>query len=85
MRAVNGKYDSLEEFLSLHRTKEISLTLRQIEIITSIKLPKSARDYTAWWSDPSTHPQVRNWSDIGWKVMVHSEKGKVAWVTFKKA
>ena len=79
-----GKYSALKEFLKQHREKKIVLTLNQIEIIINSKLPKSAYSYPAWWSDPSTHPQVRNWSDIGWKVEIHSEKSKIAWVRFRK-
>jgi len=79
-----GKYDRLKMFLSLHRDKEITLTLEQIEIILGSELPDSARLYSAWWSDPSSHPQVGSWSDIGWKAELHSEKGKIDWVTFRK-
>lgn len=79
-----GKYDRLREFLSLHRDKEITLTLEQIEMITGSRLPDSARVHFAWWSDPTSHPQARSWTDIGWKAHVHSEKGKVEWVTFRK-
>jgi len=79
-----GKYDRLGKFLSLHRDDKITLTLEQTEMLLGSRLPESARVYSAWWSDASSHPQVRSWSDIGWKVHVHSEKGKVAWVTFRK-
>jgi len=82
--SLMGKYDPLKEFLSLHRENEIPLTLRQIEIIVSAKLPKSARAYSAWWSEPVSHPQVRSWSDVGWKVKVHSEEGSIEWVMFQK-
>jgi hypothetical protein len=79
-----SRYDALKEFLSLHREKEIPLTLRQIEIIMSAKLPDSAHTHHAWWSGPSSHPHVRAWSEIGWKVEVHSEKGRIEWVVFRK-
>lgn len=77
-------YDPLKEFLSLHRENRIVLTLRQIEIIINRDLPDSAHVHHAWWSHPSSHPHVRSWSDIGWKAELHSEKGKIDWVTFRK-
>jgi len=81
-----GIYDPLKRFLSLAHEREnhIVLTLDQIEMIISRKLPASARNYPAWWSDPSSHPQVKGWSEIGWKAELHSEKGKIDWVTFRK-
>lgn len=79
-----GKYDRLREFLSLHREKEITLALKQIEIVVGSKLPESARRYHAWWSGPSFHPQARNWSDIGWSARVHSKEGSIDYITFKK-
>jgi len=62
----------------------VTLTLEQIEIIINDELPPSARKYDAWWRDPASHPHVENWVDIGWKVEVHHDKGRVSWVVFKK-
>ena len=77
-----GKYDSLREFLSLHKEEEVMLTLRQIEIIINNKLPQSAYMHYAWWSGPDYHPHVRTWTDIDWKAEVHVEGNKIAWVKF---
>ena len=79
-----GKYDRLKEFLSLHKEDRVPLTLRQIELILGSELPESAKVYGAWWSDPTSHSQVETWTSIGWKVSIHSDKGKIEWVEFKK-
>lgn len=84
MGSLMSKYSRLKEFLSLHRENEITLTLRQIEIIINDKLPLSARKYDAWWRDPASHPHVQNWSNIGWRIEVHHDKGRIAWVIFRK-
>lgn len=79
-----NKYSRLKRFLELHREEKVTLTLEQIEMIVDDELPPSARKYHAWWRGPSFHSHVKSWSDIGWSVEVHSEKGSIAWVVFKR-
>jgi hypothetical protein len=79
-----SKYSPLRKFLSLHRENKVTLTLEQIEIIINEELPKFARKYDAWWRGPADHPHVENWVNIGWKIQVHHDKGRVSWVVFRK-
>lgn len=81
-----SKYDPLKKFLEncVLCCDEMKLTLKQMEIILRKKLPESAYVHHAWWHDPASHPHVENWEDLGWKVSVHTEKGRIRWVVFRK-
>ncbi|MBN1684701.1 MAG: hypothetical protein JW855_04640 [Gammaproteobacteria bacterium] len=67
-----SKYDPLRYFLSnLSPTNnEITLSFEQINKILEAELPKSAYEYSAWWSNEidGQHVQAHSWQDAGWKV-----------------
>jgi hypothetical protein len=79
-----SKYDPLGEHLSgLGRSDSHMLTFDQIEAILGFSLPKSARQYQAWWANQvgSGHVQSNAWLDNGWHTELLSLGGKH--VTFK--
>ena len=81
-----SKYDRLGEHLSgLDRQKHHTLSFDRIEAILGFRLPKSARDYQAWWANQSGggHVQSEAWIGNGWQTEQLSLAGKH--VTFRPA
>ncbi len=68
-----GKYDPLKRFLaSIQPTVSVqSLTFKEIERIIGSKLPSSAYEHLAWWSNPTSpldHPHAQSWLEARWMV-----------------
>jgi hypothetical protein len=62
-----SKYAPLGDFLRQQRDDEVPMTFSQIEKITGIKLPASAR-YRAWWSNNATNSvMTKVWREAGFK------------------
>jgi hypothetical protein len=63
-----GKYEPLGRFLNSLRNERWQATFSEIEEILQFKLPRSAEQYPAWWSNDETgHSHARAWLDAGWK------------------
>ena len=63
-----GKYEPLGEFLRDQRTQEVTLTFREIEKITGVKLPPKAQHHRAWWSNnPSNNVMTKVWLEAGYE------------------
>jgi hypothetical protein len=63
-----GKYDPLKEFLRGQRANRVELTFAEIERIVGFKLPRSSRDYRAWWSNnPTNSVMTKAWLDAGFE------------------
>jgi hypothetical protein len=81
---MTGKYSPLENYLTIlpASRREVRLSFEHIERMLNGKLPPSARQYSAWWSNETkgSHTQTHSWMDAGWKVeeVNFSEK----WVRF---
>jgi hypothetical protein len=63
-----SKYEALPQFLA--RTHQVSrrLGFGEIEKILGFKLPKSAYEHEAWWSNNATgHSHARAWLEFGWR------------------
>ena len=63
------KYDRLAEHLSgLDRAASHTLSFDRIEAILGFRLPRSAREYQAWWANQvgGGHVQANAWLDAGW-------------------
>ena len=55
-----SKYDPLTSFLVAKAGREIRLSFAEIERILGFKLPKSAYEHEAWWSNnPTGHSHAR--------------------------
>jgi hypothetical protein len=68
-----AKYDPLEGFLNSlpYQTDSTQLTFEEIEDMIGSTLPKSARNYSAWWANQTNvlnRPQARAWTDAGFEV-----------------
>lgn len=63
-----SKYAPLGTFLAGRLDDEIPLSFGEVERILGFRLPDSARNWPAWWSNnPGAHVGVRVWRDAGWK------------------
>jgi len=70
-RSSDSKYASLAEALqTLPDTAATqTYTFGQVESVIGDRLPNSAREHRSWWANDSTsHPQSREWLDVGWRV-----------------
>ncbi len=64
-----GKYDPLHYFLRKFPGTEWSARYQEIEKVLGFDLPRSARQYSAWWSNErqGSHTHARSWLDAGFK------------------
>jgi hypothetical protein len=63
-----GKYEPLTEFLRKQRTDRIAMTFAEIERVVGFKLPQSAMQHRAWWSNnPSNSVMTKAWLDAGYQ------------------
>ena len=76
------KYNPLGSYLEKQNMNQIKLSYEEIEIIIGDKLPVTASNNKAWWSNNDrSHVQSAAWSDAGYLV---SDITLGAKVTFTK-
>jgi hypothetical protein len=79
-----AKYDPLREHLARSGAAQVVMTFREIEQVIGSPLPRSARDYRAWWSNERTttsHVQKVAWQSAGYGVeSVDRAHGRVTFV-----
>jgi hypothetical protein len=78
-----GKFDPLETHLRQAGGAAIMMSLDDIQNLVS--LPKSAREYDAWWSNEdvrtTTHVQCKAWQNAGYEAEPNFRAGTV---TFRR-
>lgn len=62
-----SKYEPLRHYLALSDKERMTLTFEEIEGILGFALPKSAYNYSAWWSNGG-HDHSNIWMDAGYRV-----------------
>jgi hypothetical protein len=63
-----SKYEALPQFLGRVAGSTQRLSFRQLERILGFKLPTSAYQHEAWWSNNATgHSHARAWLEAGWR------------------
>ena len=63
-----SKYKALPQFLAAAPGSTQRLSFAEIERVLGFKLPKSAYQYEAWWSNnPTGHSHSRVWLNAGWR------------------
>jgi len=63
-----SKYEPLPQFLMKSERTVHRLNFSEIERILGFKLPKSAYQHEAWWSNNATgHSHARTWLKLGWR------------------
>lgn len=79
-----GKYEPLPQFLSTKPGATHRLSFEQIERVLGFKLPKSAYEHEAWWSNnASGHSHSRTWLEAGWRTQAVDLAARK--VTFSRA
>lgn len=63
-----GKYAPLHSWLITLEVTRIVLTIEELENILGFKLPASAHQHRAWWSNDFSHSQAKSWLFAGWVV-----------------
>jgi hypothetical protein len=62
-----SKYELLPQFLNSARGSIKRMSFAEIERILRFKLPNSAYEHDAWWSNNATgHSHARAWLEAGW-------------------
>ena len=62
-----SKYDLLGKYLSVCGKEELTLNMKEIEIIIGDKLPYSAYNYSAWWANEvKSHSHSKSWVNEGY-------------------
>ncbi|MFL9951126.1 HNH endonuclease [Paraburkholderia agricolaris] len=75
IRREMAKYDSLEAHLRELPSNSARLTFAEINVILPSPLPRSAYEYSPFWSNTtvgSTHVWADAWQRAGWRVAGHS-------------
>jgi hypothetical protein len=63
-----SKYSALGDYLKRQRREMVPMTFSEIEKITGIKLPPSARKHRPWWSNnPHNSVMTKVWLDAGFE------------------
>lgn len=63
-----GKYEPFIDFLNSTSQSELPITFDEIEKVIGRKLPGSANNYRAWWSNnPMNSVMTKAWLEAGWK------------------
>ena len=63
-----SKYEALPQFLARLRGTEHRMSFREVEQVLGFKLPESAYEYEAWWSNNGNgHSHARAWLESGWR------------------
>lgn len=79
-----SKYEPLPQFLDSAGGNAHRMSFKEIERVLGFKLPKSAYEHEAWWSNNATgHSHARAWLKFGWRTGAVDLKGRK--VTFELA
>jgi hypothetical protein len=63
-----ARYDPLKRFLSQQSGDQVAMTFAELERIIGAKLPSSALEGNAWWSNnPTNHAQALAWLNAGFE------------------
>lgn len=72
-----SKYDVLASYLKSRATETVAMTFSEVEKVLGFKLPASAFEYPAWWSnEPTGHVQARAWTRAGFETEAVDIRGK---------
>ena len=78
-----SKYEPLPQFLASLAGTSHRMSFSEIERVLGFKLPKSAYQHEAWWSNNATgHSHARAWLKFGWRTEAVDLAGRK--VTFQR-
>jgi hypothetical protein len=79
-----SKYEALPQFLARVEHATYRMSFGEMEKILGFKLPKSAYEHEAWWSNNETgHSHARAWLKSGWRTEAIDLAGRK--VTFRRS
>ena len=79
-----SKYEPLPQFLISVGGTSHRMSFAEIERIVGFKLPRSAYEHEAWWSNNATgHSHARAWLKFGWRTEAVDLAGRK--VTFQRS
>jgi hypothetical protein len=79
-----SKYEALPQFLARTEGAIHRVSFSKIESILGFKLPPSAYEHEAWWSNNATgHSHARAWIEFGWRTEAVDLAGRK--VTFRRS
>lgn len=83
MEIAMSKYEPLPQFLSRNGAEIRRMSFREIESVLGFKLPASAYEHEAWWSNNERgHSHARAWLRSGWRTESVDLAGRK--VTFRR-
>lgn len=63
-----SKYEPLQSYLASRQGGEAPMRFEEVERLLGFRLPPSAREHRAWWSNNvGTNVAVKAWRGAGWK------------------
>lgn len=63
-----SKYQALGDYLKKQRGERVPMTFAEIEEVTGVKLPPSARKHRPWWSNNARNSvMTKIWLDAGFE------------------
>jgi len=68
-KAVGKKYRYLADYLLKSGEQRVTLTFHEIENILKTKLPPSAYEHRAFWSNSTTHSIALSWMNVGYETI----------------
>jgi hypothetical protein len=78
-----SKYEPLQFHLEKMAQSEWHVHFSDVEQLIAAKLPKSAYEYPAWWSNnPTGHSHSRAWIEAGWMTLDVNITGQT--LTFRR-
>ena len=82
-----SKYEPLTTYLSGKRLTSIPMTFEKIEGVVGVKLPPSAYNHRAWWSNnPTNNVMTYAWLKAGYKTAsVDMEGRKLVFLMFEES
>ncbi|MFD1173928.1 DUF7662 domain-containing protein [Oceanobacillus picturae] len=65
-RKIEGKYTSLQNYLTKLTASHVTLSFNEIETILNARLPNPAYHYQAWWvNSQKAHYHASTWLETG--------------------
>jgi hypothetical protein len=86
MERSMSKYNALGEYLKRQRRDAVPMTFAEVESVTGVKLPASARKHRPWWSNnPDNSVMTKVWLEAGFvSEQVDMERRKVVFRRVRK-
>ncbi len=86
---MKQKYQPLKEYLNnrCKKAQRVTLSFAEIEGILGDRLPQSAYNHRAWWSnqsDVSNRPQAKAWISAGYEVETVQQQSRSGTVRFRR-